>query len=199
MRLPLAAALAALTSGCALERQPAAPGKPAEPAVIVEQASPTVAGDVNIRAMLAFYRKSRGMSPAELTRERAALQGKVGEPLEALRLAMLLGHERSDLVRALGLLDDVARADSPQALALQPLVRLLADQYAERLKLEARSERLASGLRDTEQKAAAARSEAAAARAEAAALQEKIDALAEIERNLPGRPAPPVPTGGSAR
>jgi len=199
MRCLLSAGLIALASGCALEREPAGPGGGSEPAVVVEQASPMLAGDVNIRAMLAFYRKSRGMSSAELTRERAALQGKVGEPLEALRLAMLLGHERSDLVRALGLLDDIARSDSPQALALQPLVRLLSDQYAERLKLEARSERLASGLRETEQKAAAARSEATAARAEAAALQEKIDALAEIERNLPGRPAPPVPTGGSAR
>lgn len=179
-------------AGCALEKRPTEPGVAPEPAVIVEQASPLLAGDVNLRAILAFYRKSRGMSGVELGRERAALQGKAGSSLESLRLAILLGHEHSDLPRAIGLLDGIARAEDPQSVALQPLARLLSDQYAERLKLEAQVDRLGTSLRETERRAAVLQEKAAA-------LQEKIDALAEIERNLPGRPAPPVPTGGAAR
>ncbi|MCB1889553.1 MAG: hypothetical protein KDH20_18230 [Rhodocyclaceae bacterium] len=187
------ATIVAVVSGCALERAAPPPGvEEPDPPVIVEQASPVLAADVNLRAILAFYRKSRGMSRAELIAERKALEGSDGRPLDELRLAMLLGQERSDLVRALGLLDAIARSDNPQALALQPLARLLSDQYAERLKLETQSERLGVNIRDAEKRAAAAT-------AQARELQEKIDALAEIERNLPGRPAPPVPTGGTNR
>ncbi len=178
--------------GCALERTAPPPGVEPDPPVIVEQATPVLAADVNLRAILAFYRKSRGMSRAELIAERKALEGGEGRALDELRLAMLLGHERSDLVRALGLLDGIARSDSPQALALQPLARLLSDQYAERLKLETQVDRLGANIRDAEKRAAAAS-------AQARELQDKIDALAEIERNLPGRPAPPVPTGGPPR
>ncbi|MCB1956922.1 MAG: hypothetical protein KDG55_14660 [Rhodocyclaceae bacterium] len=191
-RAALAAAILAALAGCALEKRPPPAGADPDPPVIVEQASPLLAGDVNLRAILAFYRKSRGMSRAELSTEREALAGREGQPLDALRLAMLLGHERSDLVRALGLLDGIARSDNPQAVALQPLARLLSDQYAERLKLETQVDRLGVNIRESEK-----RTEAAAARARE--LQEKIDALAEIERNLPGRPAPPVPTGGTTR
>lgn len=179
------AALLALLSGCASEPGPHARVAVTEPVVVVEPASAVVAGDVNLRAILAFYRKSRAMAGPEMTRERAALQGRSKEPLEALRLAVLLGHERSDLPRALGLLDGIAKGTSTQAVALQPLARLLSDQYAERLKLETQVERLGASNRDAERRAAQ--------------LQEKIDALAEIERSLPGRPAPPVPDADPGR
>ncbi|MCB1893940.1 MAG: permease [Zoogloeaceae bacterium] len=200
-----AVAMLAMLGGlgaCSLERSTirGPDGLPAAaPAVIVEQASPLVAGDVNLRAILAFYRNSRGMSAAELAREREALKGRVSDPLDALRLAILLGHRRSDLVRALGLLDDIAESDSPQAVALQPLARLLSDQYAERLKLDTQADRLGVTARDAELRASEASAEVEALRAKASALQEKIDALAEIERSLPGRPAPPVPMGGATQ
>ncbi|MCB1910183.1 MAG: hypothetical protein KDH15_22690 [Rhodocyclaceae bacterium] len=193
-------ACALLLGACSLQRTTplGADGLPvAEPAVIVEQASPLAAGDVNLRAILAFYRNSRSMSSAQLRSEREALRGRVNDPLDALRLAILLGHRRSDLVRALGLLDGIADSDGPQAVALQPLARLLSDQYAERLKLETLAEKLGSTARDAELRVGTADAEIAALRDKAAALQEKIDALAEIERSLPGRPAPPVPMGGT--
>ena len=77
------------------------------------------------------------------------------------------------------------------------MARLLSDQYAERLKLETLAEKLGSTARDAELRVGTADAEIAALRDKAAALQEKIDALAEIERSLPGRPAPPVPMGGT--
>lgn len=187
-------------SACSLQRSAGRGGDAmpnAEPVVVVEQASPLAAGDVNLRAILAFYRNSRGMSASRLERERDALRGRVSDPLDALRLAILLGHRRSDLVRALGLLDGIARSDSPQAVALQPLARLLSDQYAERLKLETQTEKLGSSAREAELKASEAGAEIDALREKASALQDKIDALAEIERSLPGRPAPPVPMRGN--
>lgn len=185
--LHAAALLAAMNLGaCALTAEKTN-GEPPAPAVVVEPVSPVAAGDVNLRALLALYRKSRGMSATELARERAALQGKTAEPLQAMRLAVLLGHERSELARALGLLDGIAKSDDPQALALQPFARLLSDQYAERLKLEVQVDRLGANIRESERRAAALQEKAAT-------LQEKIDALADIERNLPGRPTPPVPT-----
>lgn len=171
--------VAVLVAGCAAEREARSP------VVVVEPAPPVVADDVRLRAMLAFYRKSRGMPPAELQRERAALQARTAEPMEALRLAILLGHERSDLPRALGLLDAIAKSTSAQAVALHPFARLLSDQYAERLKLETQIERLGSLAREAERRAAE--------------LQQKIDALADIERNLPGRPAPPLPDAEAVR
>lgn len=201
-RMVAVAATLVVLGGCAFERSTVrgADGLPAaEPAVIVEQASPLAAGDVNLRAILAFYRNSRGMSAVELAREREALKGRVSDPLDALRLAILLGHRRSDLVRALGLLDGIAESDSPQAVALQPLARLLSDQYAERLKLDTQADRLGVSAREAELRASEASAEVEALRAKASALQEKIDALAEIERSLPGRPAPPVPMGGATQ
>ena len=183
---PTAAVLAlAVLAACAGNGPVQAPAQVVEPAIVVEPVSAVAAGDVNLRAMLAFYRKARGMSRAELKAEREALADKVDEPLQALKLAMLLGHERADLARALGLLDGIARSDSSQALALQPLARLLSDQYAERLKLEVQIERLGTSIR--------------ASKRRAAELQSKIDALADIERSLPGRPAPALPDPGGAR
>lgn len=175
--------------GCAVSTEKAgeaAAEPPVEAApVVLEPVSAAAADELVMRAMLAYYRKSRGMSRAELARERAAIKGRTEAPMEAVRLAILLGHEPSELARALGLLERIARSGTPQAVSLQPLVRLLADQYAERLKLETQVDRLGAGQREAERRASA--------------LQDKLDALAEIERSLPGRPAPALPAIEEAR
>jgi uncharacterized protein with von Willebrand factor type A (vWA) domain len=104
-------------------------------------------------------------------------------PNTQLRSAMVLGHPRGplDLPKAIGLLDGVLKSADPAAVALQPLARLLADNYAERQRLETQLERQAQQLKESQRKAAE--------------LQDKIDSLADIERTLPQRPRTTRPAG----
>ena len=60
------------------------------------------------------------------------------------------------------------------AVSLNPLVRTLAVQYAERLKLEVQNDKLVQQLKENQRRSGE--------------LQEKLDALANIERSLPVRP-----------
>lgn len=123
-----------------------------------------------------YYQILSRMTPAELGRERMVLSALPHGPNTQIRTAMLLGHPRApqDLSRALVLLDSVLKSIDPAAIALQPLARLLADNYAERQRIDAHLDRQTQLLKESQRKAAE--------------LQEKIDALAEIERTLPQRP-----------
>lgn len=124
---------------------------------------------------LAYYQLLGKMSPAELGRERAVLAALPATPNTQLRQAMLAGHPRAqqDLGKALGLLDGILKSNEPAAVTLQPLARLLADNYQERLKLDGQFERQAQLLKESQRKSSE--------------LQEKLDGLADIERTLPQR------------
>ncbi len=102
-----------------------------------------------------------------------------------LRMAMLFGNPRGqpDLAKALNLLDAVLKSSDPVAVGLQPLARLLADNFGERQKLEIQFDKQGQQLKDSQRKAAE--------------LQEKIDNLADIERTLPQRPRATRPGGGT--
>ncbi|MCP5295398.1 MAG: hypothetical protein H6950_11955 [Zoogloeaceae bacterium] len=80
----------------------------------------------------------------------------------------------------MGLLESVQRSVDADAIALQPLVRVLVDQYAERLKLGVQADKLGQIARESQRRAEQ--------------LQEKLDALAAIERSLPTRPVTPLPS-----
>lgn len=146
------------------------------------------------RLALEYHALISTLDPAELERERAALNIAPDTPLVLVRQAMLLSHPRSvaNLPRAQALLDAVLAQTSADATALHPLARLLADQLAERRQAAAAVERLGLQLERTGEqlKESERHSEA---------LQAKLDALAEIERTLPVRPpaaapsAPPAP------
>ena len=96
---------------------------------------------------------------------------------------MVLGHPRgqTDLARALTLLEAVLKSTDTGAVGLHPLVRLLADNYGERQKLEGQLEKQGQQLKDSQRKVSE--------------LQEKIDDLADIERTLPQRPRATRPAG----
>lgn len=136
---------------------------------------------------LAYYQLLGKMSPAELGRERSVLAALPATPNTQLRQAMLAGHPRAaqDLTKAIALLDGILKSSDPAALSLQPLARLLADNYLERQKLDVQVERQGLQLKESQRKSVE--------------LQEKIDGLADIERTLPQRTHSlrPAPAGRS--
>lgn len=149
---------------------------PAPAAPVLAMPSPE-----NGQAAALFHRQSTlRLSPSELTRERNRLASIAGEPAAQLRLALLLAQPRSangDLMRALALAEMVAKSSDPAAVSLQPLAGLLAEQLAERLRLETLSERQAAQLKESQRRVGE--------------LQEKLERLANIERSLPVRPLSP--------
>jgi hypothetical protein len=161
-------ALAALLGGCASEAPVVA-----APASVQGVPNP---GDDGQASALAYYQSLQRMSAAQLGRERAMLAAVPSSPGIQLRMAMLLGNPRGqpDLAKALSLLDAVLKSSDPVAVGLQPLARLLADNFGERQKLEVQLDKQGQQLKDSQRKAAE--------------LQEKIDSLADIERTLPQRP-----------
>lgn len=107
-------------------------------------------------------------------------------PLQQMQLALQLGGpNNADLPRAIALLDSVLRSDAPQAQQLHPLARLLHEQYNARQRADAAAERASATARDAQRRADG--------------LQDKLDALAEIERSLPTRPARPGTRKETAR
>lgn len=162
-------ALAALLGGCASEA-------PVVAAAASVQGVPNPGDDGGQASALAYYQSLQRMSAAQLGRERAMLAAVPSSPGIQLRMAMLLGNPRGqpDLAKALSLLDAVLKSSDPVAVGLQPLARLLADNFGERQKLEVQLDKQGQQLKDSQRKAAE--------------LQEKIDSLADIERTLPQRP-----------
>lgn len=139
---------------------------------------------------LAYYQLLSKMTPAELGRERSVLAALPVTPNSQLRMAMLYGHPRGpqDVGKAIALLDAVLKSNDPAAVSLQPLARLLADNYLERqnerLRLEGQLDRQGQQLKESQRKASE--------------LQEKLDGLADIELTLPPRRTRPArPTTGA--
>lgn len=168
--------LALLLAGCA-----------AVPPVPVEQRPLPHFDQPGAVPVLTYYQMLSRMTTTELGRERMVLAALPTNPNTQVRMAMLFGHPRGpqDLGKALGLLDGVIRSADPEAASLHPLARMLADNYAERQKLEGIVERQTGQVKEAQRKAAE--------------LQEKLDGLADIERSLPSRPPSvrPAPAGGA--
>ena len=175
-----ALALIALLAGCAA-RLPAPVSGPTSPAL------PAIVDEPGITPVLDYYLSLQRMTPQQIVRERTLLAAQPPTPGGQLRTAMVLGHPRAqqDLPKALGLLDGVLKSNDPAAVALQPLARMLADGYGERLRLETQYERQGQQLKENQRKAVE--------------LQEKIDSLADIERTLPQRPRATRSGGGATR
>ena len=170
-------ALQLLAAGCGVT--PAAP-PPTAPAAVAPAVASEDAGQLSA---LAFHQTLQRMTPAQIARERQALTALPPTPNNQVRIAMVLGHPRgqTDLARALTLLEAVLKSTDTGAVGLHPLVRLLADNYGERQKLEGQLEKQGQQLKDSQRKVSE--------------LQEKIDDLADIERTLPQRPRTTRPAG----
>lgn len=177
-----AVALAAVFAvGCATRPDnlpPPAPPAPVQSTLPAPSSAPpvTVAEDAQTSALL--YRQSISLKPApEVVRERNRLTPAASTPAAQLRLALLLAQPRTgDLAKAMLLVESLLKSTEPAATALHPLAALLAEQLAERLRLEANGERLAGQLKENQRRVGE--------------LQEKLERLTNIERSLPGRPLP---------
>jgi hypothetical protein len=145
--------------------------------------------------LLAYHEYLRRLPPAELgaelARQNAAL-ASAAAPGDAaavtLELALVLGQTRNtvDTVRALALLDPLARSTLPEQQPWQALARLLAARLAEQRRLEEQLDRQAAQLRDSQRNAQQ--------------LKEKLEALKAIERSIDNRvPTPAAPASGTPR
>lgn len=130
------------------------------------------------RVLIAYHGHLSDRDGAELQRARRSLVAPADTPLEQVRQAIVLGHPRAptDLARALALLDAVLINGDDDARALHGVARLLSNEVRARQRLGQQVERAGAQLE--------------AAEATRAQLQQKLDALTEIERSLPARPAP---------
>lgn len=161
-----------------------------------ERADPSKdGGRLAVESAIEYYHFVRQLEPAELERERErdVLAVGVGDPLNQLLQAIALARPPgNNIPRALALLAVVDASTRPAAVALRPLARLLADQFAAQQRLETAAQSLTRQLERTGQ-------HLKESRRHARQLEEKIEALTEIERTLPERPAthaapPPPPT-----
>lgn len=132
---------------------------------------------------LHYYQSLSRLSAADFARERGALAAAPKTPYTQVLAAMLLGYPRAqqDVARALTLLEQVLKSNEPAAVDLHPLARMLADNYLERLKLDAQQDKLGQQLKESQRRNAE--------------LQEKLDNLADIERTLPQRSGTVRPGG----
>lgn len=122
--------------------------------------------------LLAFHERVREMSAADLARELARLGDAPVGPRSALSLAVVLAqtHGPGDLLRALALVEPIARSNHPAVLPWQPFARWLAARYGEQRRLEEQVERLTQQLREQQRRLDQ--------------LNEKLVALRGIERSL---------------
>ena len=127
--------------------------------------------------LLAYAESARTLQPPELVQEIARL----GEPGDSaprqVRLAIALGVARSSVnsIRAQALLQRVLAQNTPEAVALHPLARLLLAQQGEARKADEQLERQAQQLRDAQRRIDQ--------------LNDRLEAVRAIERSLPSRPA----------
>ncbi len=152
-------------------------------------APPAVQGDVALANLLAYADRVRGMMPAELAPELARLSD-MRSPAEQLQLALALAQLRQtpELIRAQDLITRLLANASPEAMALHPLARLLANRLGEQRRLEDLLDKQTQQTRDTQRRLEQ--------------TTERLEALKAIERSLggasgrspvvtsPGRPRP---------
>ena len=185
-RLPALALLAIiLLAGCAT--RPAIDVPPPPASVANDDQSVVRVDESSMLPLLGYQQLLAHLSPQELARERAVLLFIPPTPSAQIRLARLFGQVRgqTDLPRALALLDKVQKSSSPAAASMHPLARLLASQYQERLRLQSHNERLLLQVTESQRRSGE--------------LQDKLDALADIERSLPSRPATGETAPGATR
>lgn len=121
--------------------------------VKVESTDARGAGDVALRAMLAYGQQLEGMTPMALARERGRAQGDDAQGV--LRQALAWGSPRpgADPARGLLALERLLERKDAPALALHPLARLLRGEYRARLQLEEALSRQDNQRREAEQQA----------------------------------------------
>lgn len=132
--------------------------------------------------MLSYSDRLRSMGQAELSTEQSLIgdPGTSAERLVKLALVLLASHQTSDTVRAIGLLQRAASLNTPDAMTLRPLVRLLSARLQEIRRLEEQLDRQTQQLREAQRRIDT--------------LSDRLEAMRAIERSLLPRPARPGST-----
>ncbi|MBY0469032.1 MAG: DUF3450 domain-containing protein [Burkholderiaceae bacterium] len=153
---------------------------PSAPPAPVEVATPA---DMASRRALANHEQLRSLPPNELAQEIARLSALPPTPDTAIDLAMalLLTRNGGEQLRAIGLVEPLAKGTMPEAEAWQPIARLLLARLQELRRLEDLLERRNQELRDSQR--------------DVKQLNEKLEALKAIERSLAPRPISSVAPG----
>lgn len=191
----IAAALGA--SGCSMWQRAPAPTSVPAPAVVtppppvfhatpspppepIEAATPA---DLASRRALANHEQMRNLPPNELAQEIARLSALPPAPDTSIDLAMalLLTRNGGEQLRAIGLVEPLAKGTTPEAEAWQPIARLLLARLQELRRLEDLLDRRNQELRDSQR--------------DVKQLNEKLEALKAIERSLAPRPISAVTPG----
>ncbi|GHT91582.1 hypothetical protein AGMMS49545_07760 [Betaproteobacteria bacterium] len=141
-------------------------------------------------ALLAYYQALSAMPANDLVRERRLLDQLGLAPDTQLRQAMVLGHPRlpsPELTRANGMLENLLKSDPTDAKVndLRPIIRLLADSYAERLRQENTLRRQNAQIEKQHQRLLESQRQASETKRQASELQTQLEGLANIERSLP--------------
>ncbi|QDF98194.1 hypothetical protein CJ010_17430 [Azoarcus sp. DD4] len=173
-RLPSAMLLALALHGCATSGE--TPPEPQRP----PPSSDERAGAMRV---LDWYQGMRELDATELAKVRRQYADKASSAEVQLRQALLAAHpQANNLPRARSLLENLLANQGAEARALHPFAQLLLEQIGERQRLDAAAQRLGQQLERGSQQL----KDAQQLNVE---LQGKLDALAEIERSLPARPA----------
>lgn len=200
-RRPLAAAVmcaaAVSASGCSLWQRAPAPIPMPTPAVVVpttpmvtatpspppEPVEVATPADLASRRALANHEQLRNLPPNELAQEIARLSALPTAPDTSIDLAMalLLTRNGGEQLRAIGLVEPLAKGTTPEGEAWQPIARLLLARLQELRRLEDLLDRRNQELRDSQR--------------EVKQLNEKLEALKAIERSLAPRPISSVGPG----
>lgn len=137
--------------------------------------------DLVARQVAAASERMRALGNAELVKEIVRLSEGPPSPATTLEMALGLGLTRNpgDLARATGLLDPIARSNSPELAPWQPWARLLLSRYAEHRRAEEQLERQGQQLREQQRRIDQ--------------LNNQVEALKAIERSMAPRPAAQPP------
>ncbi len=179
----LAAAWAAVAlAGCVTPKEvPPPPPAPVVVAPVVHCDPPRTPQDLAAQSLLATQDRLSALNTADLTQEAAhASDPAAVEATMTQALALSMTHAPGDLVRSLGLLDQVLHNNAPQADAWRSLARLLAYRLGEQRRAEELVERNAQQLRDAQRDGQRKLDQ----------LNDKLEALKAIERSLNTRPGP---------
>ncbi|MBN9369756.1 MULTISPECIES: hypothetical protein [unclassified Hydrogenophaga] len=159
----------------------AAAAAPAPLAPSLVQPAPASATEGEAAARLLRYAdRVRGLSPAELSLEIAAIGDPGGAPERQLQLALALMHlnQPVETARALGLAQRVANSAAPDSAPLKPLARLLAQRLLEHRKIEETLDKQNAQLREQQRRIDQ--------------LNERLEAMRAIERSINNRPPAPA-------
>jgi hypothetical protein len=147
---------------------------------LVQPASPSATEGEAAARLLRYADRVRGLSPAELSLEIAAIGDPGGAPERQLQLALALMHlnQPVETARALGLAQRVANSAAPDSAPLKPLARLLAQRLLEHRKIEEALDKQNAQLREQQRRIDQ--------------LNERLEAMRAIERSINNRPPAPA-------